>query len=63
MRKNLARRVAHNIIQLIAVREAIQIIANASRPKVSEIPELLPVRPPDWLFTSYPLPDQREQGV
>jgi hypothetical protein len=57
LRKNLARRIAHNIIQLVAIREAVQILAQSHKP--IEIPQLEPPRTPDWFFTSYPIKDER----
>ena len=27
------------------------------------IPQILPPRPPDWLFTAYPIADQRSSGI
>lgn len=54
VRKALARQVSKRLIQMVAIREAMQILARSHEPII--VPELLPPRGPEGLLIYYPAP-------
>jgi hypothetical protein len=57
VRRLLAKLISKRLIQMVSIRESIEIVAPA--PKAVIVPKLNAPRKPDWLFTAYPIKDQR----
>ena len=62
VRRLLAKPISKKLIQMVSIREAIEIVAPAG--KIQEYDpadggKINGPRTPDWLFTAYPIKDQR----
>lgn len=62
VRRLLAKTISNKLIQMVSIREAIEIVTPA--PKIQEYDpadggSINDIRTPDWFFTAYPIKENR----
>ena len=59
VRRLVAKRISKCLIQMVVVKAISDFHIPAEKPKLAVVPTILPPRKPDWIFTAYPIRDDR----